>query len=378
MKRCITFYSEKTDEKEAFEEVCSKIEAELENPILILFFSNCHSFPYFAENIHSRFPKSETMGTTTYHHFASKGDGNRGFSAMAIFSGIDVNGGVLHEVGTRPITYAGKIVASYRELCVFAEGEINGNNTCCIEFTTALTNGEELVLDTFDEVLSEKGINVYGSSGGMADGEEGTLVALNGMVYEDSCVYMMIHNRHGRIVSYKENIYKPTKYCFTATDVNCDKRIIYELDNRPAVTVLQEVFDVPREDLTGILHNHHIGRMADDNIFITEVQDIGEDDSLSCFTQVYNMTRMVLLELDDMESVWRDTRINVERLVQHPSFSIMINCMGRTKVYEQEGKINAFVETVQKSYPNLIGVAGLGEQMGNVHLNQSMVLVLFE
>lgn len=38
-------------------------------------------------------------------------------------------------------------------------------NTCCLEFVTSFGKGEELVLDTFEEVLEGTGIRVAGGSG---------------------------------------------------------------------------------------------------------------------------------------------------------------------------------------------------------------------
>lgn len=38
-------------------------------------------------------------------------------------------------------------------------------NTCCLEFVTSFGKGEELVLDTFEEILEGTGIRVAGGSG---------------------------------------------------------------------------------------------------------------------------------------------------------------------------------------------------------------------
>ena len=189
---------------------------------------------------------------------------------------------------------------------------------------------------------------------------------------------MFIHNLKGRIEIYKENIYRPTTHCFTATDVECEERTVYEFDGRPAADVMQEILGVPRDKIMNELSIHPIGRMADNSIYITENKQVNDDGSILYFTRVYNMTKMVLLELDDIERVWKETRAQTKRLMSNPSFSLIVNCCGRGKTFESMDLMDSFVGQISEQYGTIVGFSGYGEQIDMVHLNQTLVIVMFE
>ena len=59
------------------------------------------------------------------------------------------------------------------------------------------------------------------------------------------------------------------------------------------------------------------------------------------------------------------------------AFSISINCFLRTMLFESENCFGEFVNQL-RSYGHFIGVSGYGEQLDFIHLNQTMVLLVFE
>ena len=64
------------------------------------------------------------------------------------------------------------------------------------------------------------------------------VVAYNGELYEDACVYALIKNTTGKIRVYKENIYEKTSaQSHFATKVDVSRKALIELDGRPAADV---------------------------------------------------------------------------------------------------------------------------------------------
>jgi hypothetical protein len=121
-----------------------------------------------------------------------------------------------------------------------------------LEFSTAKGKSEELVLDTFVSILEPLNIPVFGGNAGVEDGKE-TLVSLNGKVYENACVFLILRNLRGKIFLYKENIYRPTNHFFIATDVNIDDHIVYELDKKPAAEVIAQTLGIKKKSCRSIL-----------------------------------------------------------------------------------------------------------------------------
>ena len=47
-------------------------------------------------------------------------------------------------------------------------------------------------------------------------------------------------------------------------------------------------------------------------------------------------------------------------------------------MFEKENLFSEFTDTLKNNYGNYIGVSGYGEQYNITHMNQTMILVLFE
>ena len=103
-----------------------------------------------------------------------------------------------------------------------------------------------------------------------------------------------------------------------------------------------------------------------------------DDDSIIYYTRLYNMTRVVLLEIDHFDSVWDETAKHMKKLLPNPSFSIAVHCLSRTKLLKEENRFDDFINRLSSLLGKYIGVSGYGEQIMYNNLNQSLVLISFE
>lgn len=372
MSKSLEVFSEKESPQEVINDILSQIDAAGKSPKLIVFFAaNAQNFTFYAEQIKKAYPETTSIGSTSYCNMNSKGFCKNGASALVVFSGIECSGGLIFSIDRHPLMYVEHIKKAMN-------GISSLENTCCLEFCTAFTNGEELVMDTFNSVLKDTDIPVVGGSAGRNDDEVNSLVAFDGVVYQKTCAFVFIHNLNGKIKYCRENIYKPTSLCLEATDVDCDDRVVYEYDYKPAADVLAQALNVELEDLPELLPKHPTGRIAGENIYIAEANKINEDGSISYFSRVYNHQKTVLLELDDIDTVWKSTMKEIHKSVPKPSFSIVINCLSRTKLFEKENRIQDFKKILSNNVGPFVTLSGYGEQMDYVHLNQSLVLLVFE
>lgn len=370
MDRCVVALSSNSNQDEALKEVLQQLEFHESKPILIILFSELSLLPYCTKKIKERYPDSTVIGSTTYVNFSSEGYSHGGLSVMAINSGIECSCGLLFDANHYPSLYKEHIRLALEKLS-------STENTCCLEFTTAFGNGEDLVLDTFHELLEGTGISLFGGSSGAAVDEKQTLVALNGDVYVNTCAFVFIHNLNGKISFFKENIYKPTIHKFITTDIDCDEQLVYEYNNQPAADILAETLGTDLDGLQQKLTEHPMGRIVNNEIYITESNEVKPDGAISYFARIYNHTKMVLLEVDDFQKVWKETSERVAAEVEKPSFSISINCLSRSKLFEKENCFSEFVNGLRK-YGSFIGLSGYGEQLDIIHLNQTMILAVFE
>ena len=78
------------------------------------------------------------------------------------------------------------------------------------------------------------------------------------------------------------------KRFFTATDVDCDKRIVYEYDSIPAADFLSNKYDIPKNKLFDFLKEHPLGKILGDEVHVTEIDKINENGSIAYFSKIFN------------------------------------------------------------------------------------------
>lgn len=354
---------------EAAGEVAGQISFE---PSTVLFFAPDDNFEFFTQEFKQRFPNAEVFGVAATTVFTESSTEDGCLTVCVLDDGIECHGGVLEEISRYPDKYRGRIAD-----CVQKLSEMQ--NTVCLEFTAAFYSCEELVLDTLNKELDACHIPVAGGSTGIKGAPEQNLVSYNGTVYREAAVFMLLHNRHGKVCLYREDIYHPTKNYFFATDVNIRQRKVSEFDDRPAADVLAETMGVGVDRLSEMLLVHPLGRQSAGDIYMTDGNEILPDGSITFYASVYGNTRMVLLDLGDYREITKDTIRRIKEDVQKPGLGIMINCYSRTQLFRKEN----FVEEFRDAYAKVFGNAffcftGFGEQLYNTHLNQTLITLVFE
>ncbi len=353
------------------EEAVSEATASFQSPKLILFFADIDYFEGFTALISKKFNNSIVLGSSTYAGFCKDGAFKNSLLVMGFEAGIECYGNVLEEVDRYPLKYVDRISD-----CI--ENFQDTTNTVCFEISSGLIGCEELVLSTFSSVLESKEIPLFGGTAGDHGRAEKTRISLNGIVYENACVFVFIKNLGGRIKLFRENIYKPTEHYFTATKVDVKNRIVHEYDHRPAAVVTAEALNTTVKGLDQYLDGYPLGRIIGGDMFITANQMVSKNNGMAYHARVYNNSKMVLLEPDDFKAVIQGTIEKVKQEIPNPSFSIMINCLARSILFEQNGYLNDFGKDMSKALGDYIGFAGYGEQLNQQHFNQTMVLAVFE
>ena len=159
MERSKNVFCKGREKSGVFNSVKSQIDSGETCPQLIIFFSDIENFSYYAAELKKAYPSAVTIGSTTYTVFSSAGYAHEGLSVMAVYSRISCTCGILLEIASHPLKYAENVRTAFNALG-------KPENTCCLEFTTAFSKGEELVLDTFKSVLENTGVSVFGGSAG--------------------------------------------------------------------------------------------------------------------------------------------------------------------------------------------------------------------
>ena len=359
--------SSKTDINLAIHEATS----ELKNPKLILFFSGVDEFQDYAREIKKQFPEAITMGATTFAAFCKDGAFKDTLLVLGFEDGIKCEAGVLEEVDKYPLKYVDRVEK-------LAANFHNPQNTVCLEFSSALISCEELVLSTLNSVLAKKKIPVFGGSAGDRGKAEKSMISLDGKVYNNACVFLMLENLNGKISFYRENIYKPTQHYFKSTKVDVRQRIVYEYDHKPAAQVMADALGVTIRDLPNYLDSYPMGHIIGNEMYIVANNAIVNNNAMAYHARIHNNSQIVLLEPDDYKAVIKSTLEKVKRECKKPSLTLMVNCLARSILFEGDGYLNQFATNAGEALGDYVGFAGYGEQLDEEHFNQTMILAVFE
>jgi len=353
-----------------FETALNEATKEFVNPKLIIYFTSKGKFETFSKLLMKRFTNSIIIGCSAYKEICKDGLTNGALLVAGFEDGIECSANVIGDIDKYPVKYIQNVQDSIASLS-------DTENTICLEFCVGTTNSEEKVLSTINSLLNVYNIPLFGGTSA-DDGEfKTTYVGLNGKIYSNHCVFVLIKNLNGKIKIYKENIFKTTAHNFIATKVDLRQRIVYELDGKPCAEVLSESLKVPINKLPDLFSTHPLGRIVGNDIFISANKNLIDNKSVSYYSRIYKNSQITLLEPDDYKKVLKTTLSTILHDFNHISFSLVINCVARTMLFESDNFADTFAKELG-SLGNYIGFASHGEQIYDYHFNQTMIIAVFE
>ena len=249
------------------------------------------------------------------------------------------------------------------------------DDTVCVEYCTG---SEEKLVTTFTSCLETKGIHLAGGTVfGVPDGKP-PVVAYNGELYEDACVYALIKNTTGKIRVYKENIYEKTSaQSHFATKVDVSRKALIELDGRPAADVYSAELGIPRDKIVDNVLVNPMGRAVGNQVFISSMNGMDANGTLTNYKRINKNDCIYFLSLGDYKATEQQTRQQIQQDASHISLVLSIDCIYRYLLSENEGYFSTYAKDMAVLGPHL-GIVGGGEQYNNQHVNQTMVCVVFE
>lgn len=375
MGKSYNAFSDDADALKAYGKIMSQLTdgGKTIKPELVIFASDNKNFNFYSRRLAAAYPDATVIGSTNTLMYAGKQYSVTGIVVMAVTDSLKIAAGTVPEVSRFPKRYVNTISKALEEFS-------STRDMCCFEVNASANKCEEMLMDVFDSVIGKRNIPIVGYTASASRiGEEKAYVSLNGEVYEEACVFAFIKNKNGRIGLFKENMFKPTGHYFSATDVDCDERRVYEYDGMPAAQMVASSLGISIKKYSKDSSCYPMGRVENGDMTIIAPNKIDEDFSIDYHSRIYSNTRVELLEPEEsLPRVWRDTAQNVHEGMNEISFCIIINCYSRLDYFIEQDIMDDFVENLDKNYPHYFGVSGHGEQMDYRHHNQTMLILAFE
>ena len=344
----------------------------LDSPQLVLFFCRKDSLAEAAECLARAFPDIPTMGLCS-PHILHNGDILREDIILVSFEreqDFAITSGVIKDVEECPVQH---IYRFQQSVDAVDPGE---NNTICLEYCT---NTEEQLVTTLNSVLDKYSIPLMGTTAFEGFDHYGaSKVAYNGNVYADACIYAIIKYLKGTAKIYYENIFRQNnaRVC-QVTKADFAKSIVYELDGRPAADVYCEAMGITSYDkIPDMRIRYPFGRIVGDRYYVASVGEVFEDGSMYCNKRINQNDALCFLDFGNYRTIAEETMALIKKENKHIQFMLTGDCCHRFLLYSMENFLERHADNLY-SLGNYVGNVCGGEQYHHQHMNQSLVLAVF-
>lgn len=332
----------------------------LNNPQLIMLMSNPNQFEQHVQELERLYPKVPSIGCIGMSYNTQIVE--KGVGIVAYCDGVSVATNVLEQVSTMPVKYIERLQQDVKKVSAAQQ------NTVCIDFCSG---NDACALTTIYTVLKPLHISLVGGTG------DGGKVSANGRIYEDAVVYALVKNNHGRIKTYKENIYHQMgDYRFIASKTDKAKYIIGALNGQPARDVYQKILHVTEQEILTQTFKNPFGKVNGTDTCIISIKEVSGN-ALACFRQVNDSDVLNLLELGDYRAIVKNTIQTIRAEFPKISAVFSVNCLFRYKLFNQNNYMKEYLKEMS-ALNGHAGLVGYGEHFNNQFINQSMSCVVFE
>lgn len=331
----------------------------IQAPSALILMTTEDNFEKHVAELENLFPGIPSIGGIGMSYGGTQTN-ETGVTVIALYDAA-VRADVLEHLSTMPVKYIDRLKKALKETGA------EKNNTVCFDFTPGY---DGKLVTTFNTVLHELEIPLIG---GTVDCGK---ISANGKIYDDSCAFMIIRNLTGKICVYKENIYHPTGKRFIATKTEPDKKLLIEVDGKPAEQFYREALSITKEEASTQTFKNPFGRIYGNETYLISIKEI-IGNALECYKQVNNMDILTLMEIEDYDAIINDTLNQIQTDLPNVSGILSVNCLFRYLLFQQENYLGTYLENMNRFHSHA-GLVGLGEHYKKQHINQTMCCIAFD
>lgn len=335
----------------------------LENPKAIIVMAGQGVFDKAIKEVSRKFPNAELIGCVG-QSYAGSTVNLEGVTVVAFCGNILVQGGVIEHVGDMPLASIHAIRNAMQKV------EAQSHNTFCIDLTCG---NDAALVTTLNIALSSQDISLVGGTAW-----EDT-VSYQKNIYHDAAVFLFVKNLDGTVKTYKENLYSANENArrFSASKVDPQNCIIYELDGKPVDMVYMQSLGITEDKVATQTFENPLGRWIGNEIYLISIEERVENHGLKCYKKVNPMDILSIMQLQNYPVIIQNTIHQIQSDFPQISGIFSINCLFRYLLFEDKG----FTQTYFNAMAELAshgGLIGLGEHYNTQHINQTMTCVVFD
>jgi len=176
------------------------------------------------------------------------------------------------------------------------------------------------------------------------------------------------------VMALTHNHYRPTKRKVVITEADPERRLVREINGRPALTEFAAAcgFRKPLSDI-GQYASFPLMIRVGGQYFARGVQRVLEDGSIEFACAIESGVVAAIGAPDDMLARLENMFADVIKGVGHPDLVIGFDCAARTVCMEQGAMTARVVEAFERN--RVVGFSAIGEQFNTAHVNNSFTVL---
>lgn len=332
----------------------------LSRPEFIMLLSNSRQFEQHVEELEKLFPGVPSIGCIGMSYDTRVVED--GVGIIAHTDGVEATANVIEQVSVMPVKYIERVEQDLSKI------NASSKDTVCIDFCSG---NDACVLTTVYSALKKRNISLVGGTG------DAGKVSANGKVYNDAAAYALVKNKSGKVMAYKENMYRPMNdYRLIASKTDRSRYFLGALNGKPAKQVYQDILNIKEKDITNQTFQNPFGKLSGKDICIISIKAV-DGGGLECFRQVNDSDVLMMLELQDYKKIVAGTIQQIRDDFKHISAVFSVNCLFRYLLFSQNNDMHDYLNAMA-GLGSHAGLVGYGEHFNSQFVNQSMTCVVFE
>lgn len=243
-------------------------------------------------------------------------------------------------------------------------------------FAFLIVDGLSLREDTLTATISPalRDMPLFGASAGDGTNFRMTLVALNGQVLTNGAVLNLIRSTHKTRVFSLDHLV-PTDTQMVVTDADPEKRIVKSINAEPAAREYARIVGKDPNQLDRFTFASHpvVVRIGTDH-HVRAIQQVNDDGELVFFSAIDEGMVLTVAEPQNMAA---HLRSQMEKISENAMFTDIIGCdCILRRIEAEQTQMTRELSEILSQY-NVTGFSTYGEQIGPLHVNQTMTGVAF-
>lgn len=344
--------------------------------LLLIYHSSQQSAVAVTEALKERFSKIPSAGCSTAGEFLDANRFEGSLVVMGIHSpSIEWHVGAIPDVRSATLMQISTLLTEGAEQFGDQLDELDPQHHFSILLQDGLSMQEESVTAMVSVVLQN--VPLIGGSAGDDLRFVKTEQIANGVAYEHAAV-MILGKSKMPFQIIKHQHYVPSSTDFVVTDADIATRTVYSLNGEPAADVFARAVGRQPDELDHELFGKHpLIYREQQEYYVRSIQQVGEDRSLTFYCAVEQGSLLDLGERYAPLEALAGRVTEVQQALGEGALLLIFSCI-LCKLELQEGQERGrWAETLSQLAPNMIGFDTYGEQLNGVHINQTVVAMVF-